>query len=181
MLVLISALDVSYESLLDYYNDFNNSNDINSHALTLIKDSYKKYIHWIKTYEVTEDTNMCFLVDTNNINHLIGYGSIENSSILDYHKTHLNKGAISYGVRPSEREKGYGNVILDLLIKECNKLGIPEICVSCLEENIKSRKMIESHNGKLEKRFFNDDSEKYALKYWIKLNPSIRSKMKMKK
>ncbi|MDD3048968.1 MAG: GNAT family N-acetyltransferase [Bacilli bacterium] len=178
MLVLISALDVSYESLLDYCNEFNNSNDLNSFAISLIKNSYKEYIEWVQTYEINATNNMYFLVDMQNINRLIGYGCIENSKTMDYHETFLNKGAIGYGVRPSEREKGYGNIILDLLIKECNKLGIKEICISCLEENNKSKRIIESHNGKLEKKFFDDENGKYGFKYWIKLNPSINCRIK---
>ena len=55
-----------------------------------------------------------------------------------------------------------------------------EVCVSCLEENIVSKSIIENNNGILEKRFYYDEGDKYALKYWIKLHPKIKNRVRRK-
>lgn len=98
--------------------------------------------------------------------------------ILDYHKSYLNTGAIGYGIRPCERNKGYGTELLKLLLLKCEEIGMKEVCVSCLKENIALQQIILKNNGKLEKEFFDDDSGKRGLKYWIKLYPKISIRIK---
>ena len=58
-------------------------------------------------------------------------------------------GHIGYVVRPSERGKGYGNLILKELLKEAEKYGFDELLLTCDETNIISRKVIESNFGML--------------------------------
>jgi len=96
---------------------------------------------------------MYYLVDDENPNYIIGYCILEDSDILDYHKHYLNEGAIEYGIRPNERNKGYGTTILKLLLAKCEELGMHEVCVSCLKENIYFQKIILNNNGVLEKNF----------------------------
>jgi predicted acetyltransferase len=55
-------------------------------------------------------------------------------------------GHIGYAIRPSERGKGYGNLILAELLKRAWKIGIREVLITCRENNLRSRKVIE-HNG----------------------------------
>lgn len=59
-------------------------------------------------------------------------------------------GHIGYCVRPSERGKGYGNLILKELLKKAWEKGIAEVLVTCREDNILSRKVIERNGGSLE-------------------------------
>lgn len=54
---------------------------------------------------------------------------------------------ISYMIIPSKRKQGYGTEMLHLGIKKCKELGLKEVKVSCLEENIGSYKMIENNCG----------------------------------
>lgn len=69
-------------------------------------------------------------------------------------------------------------MLLKLLLLECEKIGMYEVCVSCLKENIASSKVIKNNMGELEKEFFCDDAGKYGLKYWIKLHPKIVARTK---
>ncbi|MCX7709725.1 MAG: GNAT family N-acetyltransferase [Clostridia bacterium] len=57
-----------------------------------------------------------------------------------------NGGHIGYTIRPSERGKGYGVLILRELLKKAKEKGIEEVLITCRESNIASRKVIE-HNG----------------------------------
>lgn len=72
-------------------------------------------------------------------------------------------GHIGYSIRPSERKKGYGNLILKQILKEAKKLNIAEVLLTCDADNIPSRKIIEKNNGILE------SLENGECKYWIKV------------
>lgn len=128
MLKLVSTLNVSYNDVLNYYYSFDEKRkDLNSYAISLIKEGYDKYIDWVQTYEANDNHNMYYLIDIDNPNYLIGYGNIEYSEIFDCHLSNFNEGAIGYGIRPSERKKGYGDAILTLLIDKCNELSLIHI------------------------------------------------------
>lgn len=83
-------------------------------------------------------------------------------------RSHLNDnlrkigGHIGYTIRPTERGKGYGNIILAELLKKVKEKGINEVLVTCAESNFLSRKIIQSNNGELEA------TEKGECRYWIR-------------
>lgn len=167
---LVHALDVSFSSVLDYYNSFEDKwHDLNCYAITKVERGIDEYFDYISTHQ----KNLYYLVDDENPNYIIGYGSVDDSAILDYHKSYLNEGNIGYGIRPSERNKGYGTLLLKLLLVKCEELGMYEVCVSCFEKNIPSKRIIENNNSRFEKRFLDDWSGKYGLKYWIRLHPNV--------
>ena len=174
MLKLVHALDMNYDSVVDYYNAFEDKcSDLNNYAITKIKYGKEKYYKYIIKYEEL----MFYLVDTENENYILGYGSIEDSPEFDFHEDFLNVGNIGYGVRPNERNKGYGSKILELLLEKCEKRGMKEVCVSCGKGNIASQKIIVNHGGIFEK-YFDDDLEGEGEKYWIKLHPSNKNIVK---
>ena len=72
--------------------------------------------------------------------------------LRDYLNDNLKKigGHIGYTIRPSEREKGYGNAILKEVLKRAKEKNITEVFFTCNEDNIPSRKVIEANNGELE-------------------------------
>lgn len=170
MLKLIHAYDMDFSNVQEYYAAFKDkSRDLNSYAIWTVFQGEEKYFEYIKTYE----KNMYYLVNEDEPNYIIGYGTIEDKGILNYHKEYMNVGNIGYGVRPNERNKGYGTYLLKLLLLECKKLGMHEVCISCLKENAASKHVILNNNGKLEKEFYDDNSGKHGLKYWVVLHPSI--------
>lgn len=180
MLKLIHAIDMQFENVKDYYNSFeNNLRNLNCRAITRVVDGPKSYFDYINTYV----PNLYYLINDEKPNYIIGFGTIEDSTILDYHMPYLNTGNIGYGIRPTERKKGYRTHLLNLLLLKCEELVMSEVCVSCLKENVASKKIIINNNGKLEKEFFNDYSGKYGLKFWIKLHPRIidRGKRQIKR
>jgi predicted acetyltransferase len=69
-----------------------------------------------------------------------------------YLNDHLRRigGHIGYTIRPSERGKGYGTLILEELLKKAREKGIDAALVTCHETNIRSRKVIERNGGRLE-------------------------------
>ena len=175
MLKLVHAFDMNFNNVKNYYDSFEDKwHDLNCYAITLVVNGVQSYFEYISTYE----PNLYYLIDDENPDYIIGFGAIEDSKILDYHKDYLNTGNIGYGIRTTERKKGYGSILLNLLLLECEKFGMSEVCVSCLKENIASSEVIKNNNGKLEKEFFDDNTGKLGLKYWIKLHPKISARTK---
>lgn len=56
-------------------------------------------------------------------------------------------GHIGYAIRPTERGKGYAKVMLKMLLAEAGEKGIDEVLLTCMEENLASRKVIEANGG----------------------------------
>ena len=56
-------------------------------------------------------------------------------------------GHIGYGVRPSERRKGYALKMLKYALEECKKLGLNSVILGCYKENIGSAKTIIKNGG----------------------------------
>ena len=72
-------------------------------------------------------------------------------------------GHIGYSVRPGERGKGLGTLMLKLVLLEAKKLGLERVLLTCFETNLASRHVIENNGGVLEK------VEEDTCFYWITL------------
>ena len=67
-------------------------------------------------------------------------------------------GHIGYSVRPSERGKGYGSVILRRTLDEAEGLGIESVLITVNEDNVPSWRLVESNGGTLARI---DDGKRY--------------------
>jgi predicted acetyltransferase len=65
--------------------------------------------------------------------------------------------------------KGYGSLILKLVLEKCVKRGIVKALVTCREENIGSAKIIEKNGGVYEDSRKNEDENKMYRRYWISI------------
>jgi len=77
-----------------------------------------------------------------------------------------NGGHIGYGVRPSERRKGYATKTLALALEKCRALGIDKVLVTCNKDNIASAKTILKNGGVLENEF-TEENGNIVQRYWI--------------
>lgn len=77
-------------------------------------------------------------------------------------------GHIGYGVRPSERNKGYATRILLLALDYCRGLGLDKVMLACDKENAASRKTILKCGGVLEHEFLHTDGKTVQV-FWISL------------
>lgn len=80
-------------------------------------------------------------------------------------KLNLIGGHIGYGIRPTERRKGYATKILELALKEVKKLDITKALVTCDRNNIASKKTILKNNGILYQE--NEVDGVNVLGFWI--------------
>lgn len=76
-------------------------------------------------------------------------------------------GHIGYGVRPTERMKGYADIMLSSALKDCKNIGLSKVLITCLKDNIASYKTIIKNGGILESEDI--DNEKVFQRYWINL------------
>ena len=78
-------------------------------------------------------------------------------------------GHIGYYIRPSQRRKGYGNVILELTIEKAGCLGLKKVLVTCDDDNFASARIIEKRGGVFEDKITNKGHEVPTRRYWIKI------------
>ena len=64
-----------------------------------------------------------------------------------------NGGHIAYGIRPSERGKGYGTKQLELALKYAKQIGLQQVIVACDKDNVASARTAMSCGGILTKEF----------------------------
>lgn len=77
-------------------------------------------------------------------------------------------GHLGYDIRPSQRGKGYGKLILELGLQKAKELGLPKILITCDIDNLPSKKIIEANGGVLEKIAPVGAGKTDKAFYWIK-------------
>jgi predicted acetyltransferase len=76
-------------------------------------------------------------------------------------------GHIGYDIRPSERRRGYGTLILKLVLEKVKAKGLKEILITCDSDNAGSKKIIEKNGGIFIDEIFIDSSKKNASRFKI--------------
>ncbi|PEX90680.1 GNAT family N-acetyltransferase [Bacillus cereus] len=77
-------------------------------------------------------------------------------------------GHIGYGIRPSERRKGYATKLLELSLEKTKELNIKKALVVCDEVNTASEKTI-LHNGGLRDKDYTEEDGNVVRRFWIEL------------
>lgn len=70
-------------------------------------------------------------------------------------------GHIGYDVRPSARRRGNATAMLAAALPVAHRMGIDPVLITCDEDNIGSRKVIEGNGGVLE------DVRRGKLRFWV--------------
>ena len=82
-------------------------------------------------------------------------------------------GNIGYGIRPTERRKGYNKINLYLGLIEAQKLGLDKVMLDCDVENLGSDKTIRALGGVLERCELDPSDNELTNVYWINVDESI--------
>ena len=111
-----------------------------------------------------------FLIREND-NKIIGMTNLRYNITNDL----LEKGAshIGYGIRPTERRKGYNKINLYLGLLEEQRLGENKVYLMCAANNIGSNKTITALDGILEKTEIDKWDNELTNYYWIDVDKSI--------
>ena len=107
-------------------------------------------------------TTSYFVIDKND--RLIGAASLRHYLTTEG----LNSwGHIGYGVRPSERKKGYATIILRLMLDEARRKKIYQVLIGVHDSNTGSWKTVEKCGGVLENTVRIDGDDEPIRRYWI--------------
>lgn len=83
-------------------------------------------------------------------------------------------GHIGYGIRPSERKKGYAKIQLYLSLIEAQKLGLEKVMVDCVNTNEPSDRTIKALGGIFEREEYEEEKNRTLNVYWINVNDSLQ-------
>ena len=78
-------------------------------------------------------------------------------------------GHIGYDIRPSERRKGYGTLILKLTLQRAMEKGLRRVFITCDADNVGSARVIEKNGGELQGQEVSRRTGKLISQYWIEL------------
>jgi predicted acetyltransferase len=78
-------------------------------------------------------------------------------------------GNIGYAVRKSERRKGYGKLMLQMVLPEARKAGLEKVLITCHDENTGSQKIIEGAGGVLQDKIVIEGVVLPERRYWLNL------------
>ena len=123
---------------------------------------YKKYAKKLGKSQVKT-----FLLIRKNDDKIIGCINIR-WNLTDYMKKY--SGNIGYGIRPTERNKGYNKINLYLGLLEAKKLNLNKVMLVCETNNLPSSKTIEALGGILERKEIDPNDGLLTSYYWIDIN-----------
>ena len=169
---LTKAYEKQLGEMIDEWKADQERNHTNRSPGAIFKYDYHDFDFYLAHLELKEPKNgkvpssVFFLLDEER-DRLLGAVDIRH-----YLNDYLLRegGHIGDGIRPSERRKGYGTEILRLALKECGKLGIERVLVTCDKSNVGSARAIQKNGGMLENEIINEDGE-VEQRYWITLGP----------
>lgn len=78
-------------------------------------------------------------------------------------------GHVGLFVRPSERGRGYGTLLLKLTLREAKTMGLKRVLITCGQENKAALKIIENNNGKRDTDGIAPLSGRPVMRYWFEV------------
>ena len=147
-----------------------------------LEEEYVEYEKWLSKMELLKYPSTCpknicvgreyFLIRESD-NKLIGMINLRwnlNEWMLQ------NGGHIGYGIRPTERRKGYNKISLYLCLLKAKEFGIDKVLLTADDNNLGSVKTIEALGGVLENKIPSYEDEKIVMgRYWINVLESIEN------
>ena len=111
-----------------------------------------------------------FLLIRKNDNKIVGSANLRwnlTEAVLKF------GGHIGYGIRPTERRKGYNKINLYMVLKEAKKIGLDRVMLDCAVNNIGSDNTIKALGGILERCEVDPYDKELTNVYWIDVNDSL--------
>ena len=156
--------------MIEEWEEDQKKNNTDTSPYAIFKNDCHKYFYYLKHLDNKSTKNgfvpssVYFLYDEMR-NKLIGAVDIRHYLNENLMQT---GGHIGDGIRPSERRKGYGTLIIKLALEKCKELGIDKVLMFCDKSNIGSKKTIERNGGIFEQEV-KEKNGNTLLKYWIPL------------
>ncbi len=159
------------KQLMEYREEFFNEgrNTIDGGGGLHQFDNGKDYLDWVESFGSKETVPSGFVPSStflaiNEDNRLVGIINIRH----ELNEMLFNVGGhIGYGIRESERRKGYATEMLKLGLEKCKDLGLEKVLVTCNKENLGSAKTILNNNGVFENEM--QDGDNVFKRFWIEV------------
>ena len=170
------------DEIIEYLDEFvkYNSNINGTGSLDKIYDGYtfeealERCLN-MKNEEYAKSINRVpgktFLLIRKNDNKIVGTINIRWNLSEDMLKF---GGHIGYGIRPTERRKGYNKIQLYLVLLEAQKLNLDKVMLDCSVDNLGSDKTIKALGGILERCELDESDNTMTNVYWINVDESIK-------
>lgn len=159
----------------DYIQEFKKNNSpINGvGGLDCYLDNYDEWLEKLEIERKMQPTPdrvpaETFMLIRKSDNKLLGIVNIR-MSLND--KLLQHSGHIGYGIRPSERKKGYASYQLYCALKFCDENGIDRALLTCDKNNIGSAKTIQNCYGVLENEI--QEENRITQRYWINVKEAL--------
>ena len=166
MIIFKEPIDVSFQQIEDYKNEFITNNEIIQGAANMAALSISEWVQFAENTKYKETVtpgfvtaHTFFALDNNKIVGIINARHELNDYLLNF------GGHIGYSVRKSERRKGYGKKMLNYTSEFLFSLVLQKILITCDKNNIASKRTIESCGGILENEVV--EESRTTLRYWI--------------
>jgi len=168
------------EQAIEYLKEYieHKSNIHGSGSLEKYRENYENWLEYLKQKSNQETcppgyvpSTTYFLIkeDEDKIIGMIDIRHTLNEYLLQY------GGHIGYGIRPTEREKGYNKINLYLGILKSKELGLDKVLITATDINPGSYKTILALGGTLENKTPDDEEPEVLLgRYWIDVDKSIK-------
>jgi len=172
---LIEPTKAHEKELIEYKKEHFNNGESKIQACSRW-DKTDNYVEWLnlleknsskETVDKTGTVTSQFLGVRESDNKVVGMVNIRHELTTDVLKNYV--GHIGYGVRPTERKKGYATQMLEQALKYCkDELKLEKVMIGCYKENIASKKTIINAGGVKEREYITEKGET-AQVYWINL------------
>ena len=155
----------------------NDSDIVGCHGLSRFRGRYKD---WLRKVEMDSIPELCteeipsrvFFLVRESDNRIVGMLHIYlglNDRLRDF------GGNIGYGIRPTERGKGYNNINLLLGLLVCRDYHMDQVLLTAFKDNKASVRTMENFGGVKIKDYFDEDEDKDIVHYVIDVNQGINS------
>ena len=164
------------EEALSYIQEFKDYNS-QIHGVGGLDKFVDKYEEWllklakekeIEPSELLVPAETYFLIREND-NKLVGMVNIR---LVLNKALRKNGGHIGYGIRPTERRKGYNKINLYLALKVCDEHGIDRVMLTCDKENLGSSSTMKALGAEKEREFYTEENV-LEEEYWIDVQKSL--------
>ena len=166
MIIFKEPIDVSFQQIEDYKNEFIVNDETIHGAANMTALSIPEWVQFAENTKYKETVtpgfvtaHTFFALDDNKIVGIINARHELNDYLLNF------GGHIGYSVRKSERRKGYAKKMLNYTSEFLFSLGLEKILITCDKNNIASKRTIESCGGILENEVI--EESRITLRYWI--------------
>ncbi len=160
------------DQALEYRDSFivNGEKVING-SLGLIE--YNDYDEWLEKVQLAhvKETSVSGVAATTYFtmrrsdNRIIGSIQLRHELNKEFRK---RGGHIGYGIRPTERGRGYGTIQLALVLEKAKALNIPKVMISCDKDNISSATVAIKNGAVLTWEGYDEEDGDIKI-FWINL------------